>query len=624
MILQPTTTENTTTPTTPAITSNSACRNTMVDTTNNTCRNSNTINNNSTNTHTIQTQTAASFPLLPPPTETEADNMLDCPICLNAMTESDIQHPLQCKSKHCDYNFCMHCIENLVAASKDDFQEASDGNQHVKIYLNCPNCRSNLSETIRDTLLIRKADYLVSPQGIRCKSTWTPSQQRLHSVLHHEDIKQAIAKARHYEEEFLRTHHISIAEEWSPLNSYDHLSPLNASDTLSTVSDSEGDYSSKENYDHFALNDGYFSPDEYDDHDSDDDDDEASDAEDECGFEMDLVQGVHKSFRLPRTERLLQKTAKVREDMIDKTLLRGLAPVMTKAEQKKATQLMVSGDVSKLVEAAKMLRSMERNTRRGVTRCQLVKRSSIYGLIDECEQAHNRRKPAITARPSLLTPPPMPRPNPVTRGQSCVRNLENAEFLQSHPLPVRMPKYVEFEFSDLLGPCQLPSLVGAAGFSSVVSSSLFPACFVDDVWNGTIRDAYTRTTLMPLTGSIVRHEPPLNHKGVLNVLGEGMLDQDLGVGRFDVPKSRVMIHSLQGGGSAGKQGILPGDVVTHLNGQEFHGTAKELMKAIEASVGSSNRNCADFGECCVSLVLNAEAPIAEALRRRGNVACLYT
>merc|ERR1711935_484201 len=161
------------------------------------------------------------------------------------------------------------------------------------------------------------------------------------------------------------------------------------------------------------------------------------------------------------------------------------------------------------------------------------------GLIDECEQAH--KDPSIqNERISLPShhrsqiPPAVPNPNTIAaRKQSCVRNLENTDFLQIHPLQVRMPKYVEFEFSDLAGPCQ---------FSPMVSSSLFPASLVDDVWDGTVRDAYTRTTIVPLTGTIVRHAPPLNHQGVLNVLGEGLLDEDLGVGRFDIPKSRVMIH----------------------------------------------------------------------------------
>ena len=78
-------------------------------------------------------------------------NDVDCPICMDTMTAADIEHPMQCKSEHCTYNFCMTCIESLITSSKDDYMEASDGNLHVKIFLHCPNCRSDLSLSIRDT-----------------------------------------------------------------------------------------------------------------------------------------------------------------------------------------------------------------------------------------------------------------------------------------------------------------------------------------------------------------------------------------------------------------------------------------------------------------------------------------
>jgi hypothetical protein len=75
---------------------------------------------------------------------------------MDTMTEGDLNYPLMCPTK-CGYNFCMTCVEHLVESSQHDYQEASDGNRHVKVKLQCPQCRGSLIHTIRDTLLMRKA-----------------------------------------------------------------------------------------------------------------------------------------------------------------------------------------------------------------------------------------------------------------------------------------------------------------------------------------------------------------------------------------------------------------------------------------------------------------------------------
>jgi hypothetical protein len=80
----------------------------------------------------------------------------ECPICLDGMSEADAAYSLLCPS-NCGYNFCLSCVEHLVDSSKDDYQMASDGNRHVKIRLQCPQCRGDLTNTIMDTLMLRKA-----------------------------------------------------------------------------------------------------------------------------------------------------------------------------------------------------------------------------------------------------------------------------------------------------------------------------------------------------------------------------------------------------------------------------------------------------------------------------------
>jgi hypothetical protein len=217
--------------------------------------------------------------------------------------------------------------------------------------------------------------------------------------------KKAIATARKYEREFFESHDRAISEEWSSFEDYDE-----------------------------------------------DKQDDSLYAEDECGVEADLVRGVHQSFRFSKTHKLAEEDAKLRHEMIDKTLLRGLGGMTTKGEQRKATQLLISGDTTKLAEAAKTLRYMEQNTRTPLKK-RLISHSSIYGLIDECEKARHQpeRRSLLRGVQQLQK---LPEHTSFRRRQSRGLNLENADFMRMHPLPVRMPNYVEFEIADLVEPCR--------------------------------------------------------------------------------------------------------------------------------------------------------------------------
>jgi len=87
--------------------------------------------------------------------DTAADGSDSCPICLNDMNPADTQHPIRCPTT-CNFNFCINCLLSLLASSKDDYEMASDGNRHVKIHLNCPNCRADISGSIEDTIRLRR------------------------------------------------------------------------------------------------------------------------------------------------------------------------------------------------------------------------------------------------------------------------------------------------------------------------------------------------------------------------------------------------------------------------------------------------------------------------------------
>lgn len=83
---------------------------------------------------------------------------LDCPICLEALTESELTFVMPCHT--CRYNFCSKCVSEFVRASKDDFQVASDGSRQVKIHIACPQCRSKYPMEISKVMLLRQVHSL--------------------------------------------------------------------------------------------------------------------------------------------------------------------------------------------------------------------------------------------------------------------------------------------------------------------------------------------------------------------------------------------------------------------------------------------------------------------------------
>jgi hypothetical protein len=346
----------------------------------------------------------------------------DCPICLDEMQQTDYDHLLQCEH-HCGFNMCKSCIESLLASSKDDFQEASDGNRHVKVYLNCPNCRSDLSHTIRDTLLLRKADEILHSKVDL--SEWTSSQIRMEKAMQTPAVRQAIKQARKLEAEYYGGDEFQI----------------------STLPEED---------ERFV---------------------------EEWGVEADFVLGVHDSFRAPPPPEQLPRHELVR---IDPTLFAGLDFALAEDQRLEVTELMTSGDPALLAEAASILHkvaqdlldarekqdslsdpatSIQKALTPSNVRKSLARRSSVFQLIVEAEMAHNgdreEKKLNETCSEALRRANPRAR---VGLHRSFERELQaKADFQKRFPLPVRMPKAIEI---DLERP--------------------FDMEFVDDTWGGEV------------------------------------------------------------------------------------------------------------------------------------------
>ena len=168
---------------------------------------------------------------------------------------------------------------------------------------------------------------------------------------------------------------------------------------------------------------------------------------------------------------------------------------------------------------------------------------------------------------------------------------QQMQYMKSHPLPLRMPKYVE-----------------------LVSTTAkdFSCTFVDDTWDGTVLDAYSKITVRSslLSSKVTISKQHAESSGIRRVIDAGSSDNSKtkGKGYIDIERPRVIIASINK--EMGRQGVVKGDVVSHFNGEQFNGTAAELKELIDTSRYE--------GEV-LTFALNADAAVAEALRRRSLI-----
>jgi len=177
--------------------------------------------------------------------------------------------------------------------------------------------------------------------------------------------------------------------------------------------------------------------------------------------------------------------------------------------------------------------------------------------------------------------------------------------------------------------------------------------FVDDEWDGSIADAFARARVVSVAaargnkgreGGVVSNEgekgggggggggattttsntttkmmivkgrigprTEIEKEGVNRILAESsrIAAND---GRPPFRTKRVLVASVRG--QAGKCGIMKGDVITHVNGEPFTGTANDLRATLIHAYEEQGN------DGIVMLVVNAEECTAEALRLRSRV-----
>eukprot|EP00934_Nitzschia_sp_Nitz4_P005306 Nitzschia sp. Nitz4//scaffold29_size155292//618//1880//NITZ4_002629-RA/size155292-processed-gene-0.0-mRNA-1//1//CDS//3329546361//5296//frame0 len=280
----------------------------------------------------------------------------------------------------------------MISSSKDDYMEASDGSRQVKIWLRCPSCRSDLTYTIRDTLLLRKVDEVLSLVELdKTGGNLTESQRSLHDALQRsKEVQTAVEESRTREANYLG---------------------LDELDEESEVSVS------------------------------------ASPSIEEWGVEADLAFGVHESIRWPRSPvSSSDESSVITESQVDPILFGGLDCVLHDCDRISLTELMVSGNPDKLAEAAQTLAALATTlhsqkmapspsvamSNPQVSR--ILKRSSVFDLVAEVKKAHQ----AEAVGPVVVA---LPRGMPRRSSSVVVKQMSLRQ--RRFPLPVRMPKYME-------------------------------------------------------------------------------------------------------------------------------------------------------------------------------------
>ena len=504
----------------------------------------------------------------------------DCPLCLLPLSTYDNTHPIQCPSNHCNFNSCLDCLEHMIKATKDESTEASDGNV-FRVFLHCPNCRSNLGPSIRDTVLLRKVDKYKVVDDIKDHTKdieLSATELRFKDALaNDEDIANAVESAQHREDEFFGR---GSTNERDRKESEDYY--LGSASGASASSFNRGLVWS---------------------------------FDDEEGVEADIQVGPHKSFVFRHHSQMYLNTKEGKEEehevedvQADPTLLCGLDAFMTDQEKQFITAQMISGDTSKLAAATEMMHyisalakegikpSLKRRNSSMMISCPSAKRSILASIKEVIREGNEARRleeerqgrNAVGAIATRLAA------NATFAGgkrkQKALVDMEmkqQMQYMKSHPLPLRMPKYAEATASE--------------GFASLT--------FVDDTWDGTVLDAYSKITVSTslLTGTVTISKQHAESRGILSVINAGPPCKMPGRGYIDITRPRVLVASITR--EMGQQGVVKGDVITHFNGEEFKGTASELEELIHTRYE---------GEV-LTFCFNADAAVAEALRRRSLI-----
>ena len=217
--------------------------------------------------------------------------------------------------------------------------------------------------------------------------------------------------------------------------------------------------------------------------------------DDEEGVEADL-SGPHKSFIFRHHSQMKINVEEVEEPKMveaDPTLLCGLDAFMTEQEQQFVTAQLISGDTAKLSVATEMLHYVSALSREGIkpnlkrqrsslmVRNPSMTRSMLASIKEVIREGNEARRKEDERAVGVVATHLTAAAQGVAGGRRVQKRLVDLEmkkqmkYMTMHPLPLRMPKYAE----------------------ATASRNVTCMKFVDDMWDGTVLDAFCCGKLPP-------------------------------------------------------------------------------------------------------------------------------
>lgn len=336
--------------------------------------------------------------------------------------------------------------------------------------------------------------------------------------------------------------------------------------------------------------------------------------------------------------------------IIDTDLFSGLTLLLTEDEQRYISQLMTSGDTDKVAHGVQLLSSISEFSRQQRQHRQhhgispSVKAGSSTSIGSNSRNvsrtvSQSSRYPSTstrtlrtgwssTAKKPIATSAVAARA--IAMSQSAEEKIQAAaerrakEHWKRNPLPRRMPKSVTL---DIIIPATIKNNSNSNNSIYHATVSL-PLLFTNDEWDGTIADAFRRVQIDRRTNQVIKEKENqitvekkklswgknFTKKTIRNTTKYYAADDKDDIVQtpelcegYTGPVQRVIVASVKG--QAANRGVQVGDVVTHLNGERFQGSADDLLRHIQV--------LAERGDNSVTLVFNAEPSIAAALCKRA-------
>mmetsp|Transcript_31796 Transcript_31796/g.46349 ORF Transcript_31796/g.46349 Transcript_31796/m.46349 type:complete len:267 (-) Transcript_31796:83-883(-) len=255
---------------------------------------------------------------------------------------------------------------------------------------------------------------------------------------------------------------------------------------------------------------------------------------------------------------------------------------MTYDEKSYVSDLMTSGDVNQLAQAAQILM--------GVADLYASNASSTTTTTYNNSALSSSEREAMVIR--ALAMANINENNDTTSTPTPKKSRKTKQKLKAlherYPLPTRMPKSITLSSASLGDPYSYQCLLK----------------FKDEEWSGKISDAFS---------------------WVYSNRMDNDDDNDISSRRRKT-KNRVLIKSVKRGWTHyNNLSVEKGDIVTHFNGEEFHGTAEDLRCLIKQYIQKKEEEEEEMGvqegsknvNVEFTMVFNAEEGTAIALRERA-------